>query len=469
MFKIGKKLSVVLAFLLMFNFNVSLAKAEDLGTSTAAVSFTRVGGNDRIETSIDISKLNWTKNSDEVIIAYAYDFPDSLCAVPLAKMYKAPILLCDKDNLDADMVNEIKRLSPKRITIIGGDGAISDTIKNQLSSIASVERIGGRDRYETSVLIAQKLSNVTKVVVATGHDFPDALSAASIAGMKGMPILLSDKDSVPDVVSQYIAKKNINSAYIVGGVGVLSENIDKHFSNSTRLAGSNRYETNMKILEAFKSDLDLSKVYFATADGNNSFADALAGADVAALNSAPLILTGQSISQAAIDFISKNIESGAKVVVFGGTGAVSDSVIDRVVSVINSSKDNGNKDNSTGGNNASSNNNGNNKSKDDDDDREPSDLKISVPQQPINGKNIIINSVTVTGNTVTINGNSTDNQVVVKVLRPNKSILFLDVPTMNSGSFSTTLSFDKNFESGDYMTVIGQNSDIVNFNISISK
>lgn len=61
MFKIGKKLSVVLAFLLMFNFNVSLAKAEDLGTSTAAVSFTRVGGNDRIETSIDISKLNWTK------------------------------------------------------------------------------------------------------------------------------------------------------------------------------------------------------------------------------------------------------------------------------------------------------------------------------------------------------------------------------------------------------------------------
>src|ERR1035437_9086824 len=68
----------------------------------------RFAGGDRYETSLQISKNNWT-TSDYVFIASGKDFPDALCATPLAKKYNAPIILIDGDVLNNDTINEFKR------------------------------------------------------------------------------------------------------------------------------------------------------------------------------------------------------------------------------------------------------------------------------------------------------------------------------------------------------------------------
>ncbi|WDC84176.1 cell wall-binding repeat-containing protein [Caloramator sp. mosi_1] len=70
--------------------------------------------------------------------------------------------------------------------IIGSEGAVSKEVENKIRSLnINVERIGGEDRYETAVKIAQKLGTTKEVFVATGLNYPDALSVSSVAAIKG--------------------------------------------------------------------------------------------------------------------------------------------------------------------------------------------------------------------------------------------------------------------------------------------
>ena len=56
------------------------------------------------------------------------------------------------------VLNEIERLGATNAYIIGGTAVISDTVKATLEAKGlTVKRIGGRDRYETSALIAKEL------------------------------------------------------------------------------------------------------------------------------------------------------------------------------------------------------------------------------------------------------------------------------------------------------------------------
>ena len=67
--------------------------------ATASTSEVRIGGKDRYETAIQISKAGWVDKSKSVVLATGQDYPDALCASPLAKKLGAPILLNVKSKL----------------------------------------------------------------------------------------------------------------------------------------------------------------------------------------------------------------------------------------------------------------------------------------------------------------------------------------------------------------------------------
>ena len=83
-------------------------------------------------------------------------------------------------------MDEIKRLKAKKVVLIGGTGVISSNVENTLKSKGlTVSRIGGQNRYDTSLLIAKeldKLVDVHTVYIAYGFGEPDALSIAAQAG-----------------------------------------------------------------------------------------------------------------------------------------------------------------------------------------------------------------------------------------------------------------------------------------------
>jgi len=296
----------------------------------------RIAGADRYKTAVAISQLGWG-TSDYAVLARGDDFADALCAGPLAFQYDGPILLTPPQKLNMDTLNELKRLGVKHVFIVGGSGAISQDVEDALQAegIETIERISGADRYETSVKIAEKIKDTNgdsnSVVLATGSDFPDALSVSGIAANLGMPILLSDQDSLPSSVSNYLQANadTITTTYIVGGTGVISESVTDRVPNPTRLAGADRYETNKEVLQNFVSELNFERIYIATGMG---FADALTGAVLAAKSASPLVLTGEALALSTAEYIQNNLTLTAKILGLGGESVVPSSILNRLVS-----------------------------------------------------------------------------------------------------------------------------------------
>ncbi|MTK13539.1 MAG: DUF1343 domain-containing protein [Clostridiaceae bacterium] len=288
----------------------------------------RFWGSDRYATCINICENNWNK-SDYAVLVSGEAFPDALCAAPLAKKLDAPIILTGKKDLSDDIKNQLKRLGVKNVFIIGGTGVVSENIKNQLSAInIECKRIAGTDRYETSSKVAQLIGSDNGVVLASGESFPDALSIAPMAAVKQMPILLTTKNRLPDSIADYMKDNKADKCYVVGGKGVISDNVIKSVNNSKRLSGMDRYQTNLAIIDEFAKDIDFSNVYISTGE---QFADALSGSIAAAKSKSPIILTDGSISLKQTS-LESNISSISQLSILGGEAVVSKAAVQNLLS-----------------------------------------------------------------------------------------------------------------------------------------
>ncbi|AZV57185.1 cell wall-binding repeat-containing protein [Clostridium sp. AWRP] len=307
--------------------------------TSVAITKDRLSGSDRIETSLKISQSGWKNGSDTVIIAQGYGYADALCAAPLAKKNNAPIILSNKDSISGSTIIELKRLKAKKAFVIGGTGSLSDNITAQLKSIGikDTERLGGSDRYETSIKIAKSIGSTDSAVVASGNGYADSLSIAPIAASKGMPILLVGSIGIPDVVNNYIKGMNIKNTYVVGGTAVIGDNVKNLLPNAKRLGGATRFDTNLAILENFKSDLKFDDVYIAEGNGTNGdeFADALSGSALAAQKCSPIVLIYKTISTNTANFIKSNMSKDTVLTALGGTLVVPDAVLGGIEDLFN--------------------------------------------------------------------------------------------------------------------------------------
>ncbi|MGV8983120.1 cell wall-binding repeat-containing protein [Clostridium sp.] len=291
------------------------------------VNLVRLGGADRYQTATAISKSGWIASSSYAVLATGNDYPDALSAAPLAKKYNAPILLTDKNSISQTVITELKRLSVTHIFITGGTGVVSQSVENQLNTLGiATERLGGADRFETSIKIAEKLGVVSgEIMVTNGMQYADALSASSIAAKKGIPIILTNKDAVPDFTNTFISKKSFTKTYILGGTDLISNYVANKFPGIERIIGSNQYERNINIIERFESNINFSNICVAT---GKDFPDALSGSAIAAMNSTAIVLVDDSnLKDITTNYISGKLSQVNNVYIFGQQGAVSDATI----------------------------------------------------------------------------------------------------------------------------------------------
>ncbi|MGE4272446.1 MAG: cell wall-binding repeat-containing protein [Desulfitobacterium sp.] len=163
------------------------------------------------------------------------------------------------------------------------------TLSQSVLASTTTSRLAGADRYLTALAISQSgwPEGAAEVVLTTGENYPDALSAAPLAGKYDAPILLvSSKGLSPETLTE-LKRLNPKKAYIVGGTGVIPNSVDSQLTangiSSSRLAGKDRYETAMAVARS----VGLSKgVFFVP---GLSFADALSAAPIAAAEGMPII------------------------------------------------------------------------------------------------------------------------------------------------------------------------------------
>ena len=287
------------------------------GKEVVAARRNVLAGQNRFDTAIAISKERFEKadSANAVVLVGQYSIVDGLAAAPFAKAANAPVLFSRFDSIDKNTVEEIGRLlgkdSAKKVYIVGGENTISAKVHDQLVKELNyrVERIEGRDRYETSRKLADKLSATTNrtsssVEIVGGRAEADAMSISAVAARDLAPIIV-----VPQKQLDYATKEYLNKNYktgvdynIIGGVNSVSAQVEKdlvaitdHEKGVKRFAGDNRQLTNAEVISAFYNKAE--GLVVAKSD-TKSLVDALAAAPLAGEKKYPILLATKKLEDA---------------------------------------------------------------------------------------------------------------------------------------------------------------------------
>lgn len=197
----------------------------------------------------------------------------------------------------------------------------------------NVQRVAGDTRYDT---MSELISNVggwsasDKVILASGANYPDALSASALAGAYDAPIILTDPTELSSKAAATIKQLGPSTIYVVGGPSAVSDAALQAASNicgsnTIRLYGSTRYETSLEILRQCNSSSDTVIV----ATGAN-YADSLSISPFAYVTKSPIVLCDPygGITQEAVEAIRAG--GFSKAILVGGNAAVPDVVISQL-------------------------------------------------------------------------------------------------------------------------------------------
>ncbi len=208
-------------------------------------------------------------------------------------------------------------------------GAMFGQAPNHVDAAMAVRRFGGADRFATAAAVsaAHFPAGVPAVYIATGADFPDALSGGPAAAKAGGPILLVTRWSIPSPIAAELNRLRPGRIVILGGPEVVSYGVanalDAYDTGGgvQRIGGSDRYATAAAVSAA--TYLPGGPVaYVAT---GSAFPDALVGGVAAARAGAPVLLTKRDTLPAATEAELRRLAPN-RIVILGGPAVVSEAV-----------------------------------------------------------------------------------------------------------------------------------------------
>jgi putative cell wall-binding protein len=216
----------------------SLGEAVGIFYDVNDVATRRLSGGDRIDTAILLSHER--PSASRVILATSTGYPDALVGGPLAAQTDAPLLLTGPGGLDSRVIAEMARLGATSATVLGGTAALGPQIDADLAARNIAEqRIAGADRYATAAAVAAAIPRKGTVLVASGENYPDALSAGAV----GLPVLLTARTALPDATRAAIGA---DKPVLVGGAVAIDPAV---LPGSERLSGADRYGTSAAVAD----------------------------------------------------------------------------------------------------------------------------------------------------------------------------------------------------------------------------
>ncbi|MCC0738434.1 cell wall-binding repeat-containing protein [Clostridioides sp. ZZV14-5902] len=299
--KVSKKL-------LALGLSISIVIASS-PISNALSSIDRIKGDNIYETAGLIADKQTYETA--IIVNLDTSIADGLSASGLSGISNAPILLSQKNSLPSATSKRLNNV--KNVYIIGGTNSVSKSVEDGLKSKGiTVKRIDGEDRIKTSYNVAKEINSKQKVsTVMLTNAFKgeaDAISIASVAARDKAAIILTDGKNVPFSTSGV-------KTYAIGGTASMNDVLVKN-TNATRLGGSDRFDTNKKIINKFYSGVKK----FHIADSSN-LTYALIGTSIA--KNKPIVIVNDSSNK---DILKEATEVTA-------IGSLSDKIINACINV----------------------------------------------------------------------------------------------------------------------------------------
>jgi putative cell wall-binding protein len=278
----------------------------------------RLAGADRFATAAAISAAAYPSGgAAAVVLASADAYPDALVGAPLAARYNAPILLTSGAQLPAATKAELQRVLADGglVYVLGGTVAVPLSIETQLKGLGyQTTRLGGADRFATAVAVADALGDPSTVLLASGDNFPDALTAGPAAAVRGAAVLLTNGTILPAATADYLTA-HASAVYAVGGPAALAD------PQAQAVVGADRFATAVAVATEFFA----SPPVVGIASGEN-YPDALSAGPLLAHDGAPLLLTATSELPGPTASYLTGKTSSIQLHIFGGPAAVSEGV-----------------------------------------------------------------------------------------------------------------------------------------------
>jgi uncharacterized lipoprotein YddW (UPF0748 family) len=225
----------------------------------------RVAGADRFGTAACAARAAYpTASGGTVVLARGDDaggFADALAGTVLARAVDGPILLTAPTVLPPAARDELVRLRPARILVLGGTAAVGDGVTAAARAAVpgvTVERIAGPDRYATAAAVSARAGGRAVAFIVNGWAPADALLAGAPAARRGGKLLLAAPDGLP--AATVAALGDVTDVVIVGGFGVVPEVVEaqlvarKGRDRVTRVSGGDRYETAASVARRFPAE-----------------------------------------------------------------------------------------------------------------------------------------------------------------------------------------------------------------------
>ena len=209
-----------------------------------------------------------------------------------------------------------------------------DVNKYLRKTSSPITELTGSDRYETAVKISKEgwKNGSDKVVIINGDVSIDGIISTPLATTYNAPILLVEKNNVPNSVKSELKRLNPRDVIIIGDDNAISKTTANQIKSTvnasqTRLKGSNRYETSLLIAKEIDKNHDVEKVYITNANGGE--VDALTIAAKAGQDKQPIILTDKdSITDNTYKWLKSEDLQNAYFI--GGPQMISTNVINKV-------------------------------------------------------------------------------------------------------------------------------------------
>lgn len=308
------------------------------GSRDLGLEVVRTAGEDRVATSVEVSKVAFPDGAKTVVVATADNYADALTGGPLAAKLGAPIILTKRDNFTPSAKAEIQRLDPDKIIVLGGPVAIDEPTYAAIAALASTRRLAGENRFATAALINDELVGDTspeRVFVVEGTNpsptrgWPDAVSVSAYAAFTGTPIVPIASNAVPSDSAASLTALDPSEFVVIGGPVAIADDTlalltDDENDTVRRLSGETRFDTSAVVYdEAVTQGLGTSEKWLAT---GRKFPDALTGGAAAGQLGHSLLLVesanGTTSIPATVDRLTSAYDTIKTVRILGGPIAI---------------------------------------------------------------------------------------------------------------------------------------------------
>ena len=214
-------------------------------------SVTRIGGGSRYATAAQVAERIGLDRG--VVVASGATFPDGLAAGALAAAQGRPVLLVEPDGIPPEVQRVLDDRRPPSVVVVGGTASVSDDVAGDLAARgAAVDRIRGRDRYETAAAVhaaavAGGLVDPTVTWLASGVDHADALAVGPAAAARGAGVLLVDGgwlEATPAPARRLLAARGLREVVLAGGTFALEPDTEAQLDallHGAQLPGGGRF------------------------------------------------------------------------------------------------------------------------------------------------------------------------------------------------------------------------------------